>query len=35
LDLVILGMVVRLVVNAVKIGQKRRTDDGGTLSDAS
>jgi len=30
LDLVILGMVVRLVVNAVKIGQKRRTDDGGT-----
>jgi voltage-gated potassium channel len=35
LDLVILGMVVRLVVNAVKIGQKRRTDDVGTLSDAS
>ena len=35
LDLVILGMVVRLVVNAVKIGQKRRTDDGGTINDAS
>jgi voltage-gated potassium channel len=30
LDLVILGLVVRLVVNAVKIGQKRRTDDGGS-----
>ncbi len=30
LDLVILGLVVRLVVNAVKIGQKRRTDDGDT-----
>lgn len=27
LDLVVLGLVVRLVVNAVKIGQKRRTDD--------
>jgi len=35
LDLVILGLVVRLVVNAVKIGQKRRTDDGGTLDAAS
>lgn len=31
LDLVILGLIVRVVVNAVKIGQKRRTDDGGTL----
>jgi voltage-gated potassium channel len=30
LDLVILGLVVRLVLNAVKIGQKRRTDDGDT-----
>ncbi len=28
LDLVILGLVVRLVVNAVKIGQKRHTADG-------
>jgi voltage-gated potassium channel len=26
LDLVILGLVVRLIVNAIKIGQKRRTD---------
>ncbi len=26
LDLIILGLVVRLVVNAVKIGQKRRSD---------
>ena len=35
LDLVILGLVVRLVVNAVKIGQKRRTDDGDTLNAVS
>jgi voltage-gated potassium channel len=35
LDLVILGLVVRLVVNAVKIGQKRRKDGGGTLEAAS
>jgi len=35
LDLVILGLVVRLVVNAVKIGQKRRTDDGGSHDAAS
>lgn len=26
LDLIILGLVVRLVVNAVKIGQKRRSE---------
>jgi voltage-gated potassium channel len=35
LDLVFLGLVVRLAVNAVKIGQKRRTDDGRTLNDAN
>jgi len=35
LDLVILGLVVRLIVNAVKIGQRRRTDDGGILNDTS
>jgi voltage-gated potassium channel len=35
LDLVVLGLVVRLVVNAVKIGQKRRTDDANSHDAAS
>ena len=28
LDLVIIGLVVRLVINAVKVGQRRRTPTG-------
>jgi preprotein translocase subunit YajC len=34
LDLVVLGLVVRLVINAVKIGRQRRTDDGDTFGAA-
>ncbi len=34
LDLVILGLVVRLITNAIKIGRERRTDVVGTPDSA-